>query len=106
MPVKWGFDYQSRVAAALGFDAEHPVIKSEMSQILKIRQRVNKRVTAANPLMNNILKLDSIPDETVDIKMVDDNYLRKVKIPLKVGWILLIVSGAIVLIIVIIRKRR
>ena len=34
IPMKWGASLQTRVAAALGFDAEDPKIKMEMSQIL------------------------------------------------------------------------
>jgi hypothetical protein len=34
MPLKWGSDRQTKIAKQLGFDAEDPMIKMEMSQIL------------------------------------------------------------------------
>jgi hypothetical protein len=34
LPLKWGSSFQARVAEVLGFDAEDPRIKMEMSQIL------------------------------------------------------------------------
>jgi len=40
LPLRWGKKIQSEVAKSLGFDAESPMVKTEMSQILSVGRRL------------------------------------------------------------------
>jgi hypothetical protein len=42
LPLKWGEKTQSKVAKSLGFDAESPMVKTEVSQILSLRPSLEK----------------------------------------------------------------
>jgi hypothetical protein len=48
MPARWGSDLQSLVVKALGFDAESPSVKTEMSQILARGPNPNARRVSLN----------------------------------------------------------
>ncbi len=48
MPLKWDSETQARVARQLGFDAEDPLIKMEMSQILSKADRARQTKTATS----------------------------------------------------------
>ena len=49
MPLKWDSDTQARVAKQLGFDAEDPLIKMEMSQILSKGDQTRKTRDVDSP---------------------------------------------------------
>lgn len=50
VPLRWEKKVQSHLITELGFDAENPMIKAEMSQILSINPSTSKNPVASNPL--------------------------------------------------------
>lgn len=107
IPLRWGYREQERLAAVLGFDVEHPRVKSEMSQIIGFRPPVSgRRQEGTDPLHTNILKTAAVDSSREIIHRIDDEALVLTRITRKVAaGVIALVLGTAAL-IYIMRKRK
>jgi hypothetical protein len=86
LPVRWDRTRQDEVAEDLGFDPENPMIKIEVSQILKLRGRLHPTVPSGPPP-----SLDDLPVPFVEDR--DENPVMK-----NVLWVLAGLGGLVVVV--------